>query len=300
MPTVAKWLLCAVLLPGLPVQAACPPEGQDRDGMLRIKAQGFAISDPASRQAMALALLDCLGQADPVLRDGVAFEGLSHWLRSDQLDLATRRRMLERLPPMLAPGTDPGDGFQPPFAALVLSELARTDRLSPWLDPGQRRTLVDDATAYLGSVRDYRGFDPEQGWRHGVAHGADLVMQLVLNPALGPTERDALLAAVSAQVAPPQAPPYVHGESERLARPVILSLQRGHPAPGDWPAWLQGVVAPAPLADWSQAYASPAGLARRHNTRAFLLALYAGLRESGSDELQAYVPAVVAALREVE
>ena len=31
------------------------------------------------------------------------------------------------------------------------------------------------------SVRDYRGFDAKQGWRHGVAHGADLLLQLSRN-----------------------------------------------------------------------------------------------------------------------
>lgn len=299
MPTAPQWLLLACLLPGLPAWAACPPPAQDRDSLLALKADGFAVADTVSRQALALALLGCLGEPDAALRDGVAFEGLSHWLRADQLELATRQAMLVRLQAMLA-GPDPGDGLQPPFAALVLAEVARTDRITPWMSPGQRRSLVAAAAAYLRDVRDYRGFDPEQGWRHGVAHGADLAMQLVLNPAVVDTDIDALLAAVAAQVAPPQAPPYVHGESERLARPVLLALQRGTPGLEPWPAWVQGVASPAPLADWSQAYASTDGLARRHNLRFFLLALYAGLRESGERELQAYVPAVVEALRAVE
>ena len=41
--------------------------------------------------------------------------------------------------------------------------------------------------------------------------------------------------------------------------------------------WLARLMAPAPMADWSEAYRSEAGLARRHNTRGFLLALYAAL-----------------------
>jgi hypothetical protein len=293
------FFLCLLLGP-LPAAAGCPPAGQDRDGLLQLKAGGFALDDPAQRQALALGLLGCLGDPDSALRDGVAFEGLSHWLRADQLDAATRGQLRLQLQAMLTDGSDDSDGLRPPFAALVLSEVARTDRVAPWLTPSQRAELVAVAAGYLAGVRDYRGFDPAQGWRHGIAHGADLAMQLALNPALDRPQLDALLAAVARQVAPPGAPAYVHGESERLVRPVVFALQRGLHDPGHWAAWLEQATAPAPLEDWMAAYRSPEGLARRHNARAFLLALYAALRESGSEPLQAYVPAVVAALRRVE
>ena len=158
-----------------------------------------------------------------------------------------------------------------------------------------RKTGAD----YLVSVRDYRGFDAGQGWRHGVAHGADLLMQLALNPALDRAQLDRILAAVATQVAPAGEHAYTYGEPERLARPVIFVLKRGLHDDVAWSLWLQGVVAPAPMADWSGAFGSQAGLAKRHNTRAFLLALYAGLQEGGDEALRARVPAVVDALRKV-
>ena len=37
----------------------------------------------------------------------------------------------------------------------------------------------------------------------------------------------AIVDAAAAQVSPVGAPPYVHGESERLVRPVLFALQRG-------------------------------------------------------------------------
>lgn len=51
-------------------------------------------------------------------------------------------------------------------------------------------------------MRDLRGFDAVQGWRHGVAHGADLLLQLALNPALRRVQAEALLAAIASQVLP--------------------------------------------------------------------------------------------------
>lgn len=301
MSIAARCLLSLALLGGVPAAAAtCPPQGQDRSSLQKLKAEGFVIADPAARQALALALLDCLADPDPGLRDGVAYEGLTVWLRGDGLDLATRQALLDRLLPMVAPKAADAAGFRAPFAALVLSEVARTDRVAPWLSPVQRATLVEGAASYVEGVRDYRGYDETEGWRHGVAHGADLLMQLALNPALDKLQLSRLLEAVASQVAPAGAEAYRYGESERLARPVLFVLQRGLHDEAEWSAWITRVTAPAPLAAWSEAFASQAGLAKRHNTRFFLLALYAGLREGGDETLQARVPAVVAGLRAVD
>ena len=291
----AAWL--ALALAATPAAAACPPEGHDADSLQALKAAGFAVEDPA--EGAALGLLDCLADPDPALRDGLAYEALTTWLRSDALDTDTRRALLDTLLPWIAPDAGPGDGFRAPFAALALSEVARTDRIAAWLDPAARDALVEAAAAYVASVDDYRGFDAAEGWRHGVAHGADLLMQLALNPALVDAQKRRLLDAVARQVAPAGEHFYVYGEPERLARPVLFVLGGKAIGLDDWKAWLQGVAAPAPLATWRDAYASQAGLAKRHNTRAFLLALYAGTLGSDDPAMQAYAAAVAEVLRTV-
>lgn len=297
MTCIARCLF-ALALSALPLAASagCPPEGQDRGSLVALKAGGFAVPDDAARQSLALALVACLGSPDAALRDGVAYEGLSTWLRAGALDAGTRLALLDRLQALLLPGAGDDEGFSPPFAALVLSEVARSDRIAAWMTPAQRVALVDAAAVYVQGVRDYRGFDDAQGWRHGVAHGADLLMQLALNPALDKPQLDRILAAVASQVAP-SAHAYVHNESERLVRPVLFVLQRGLHDDAEWSAWVARISAPAPLASWSEAYASEAGLARRHNLRQFLFVLYAMLREVDKPTLEARVPPVLAALQ---
>ena len=250
-----------------------------------LKAAGFTLDDAGSRQAEAMALAACLGHPDPSLRDGLAYEALATWLRADALDADTRRRLRDVLLPGLRDADPPG--FRAPFAALVLAEVARTDRVSPWLSAGEREALVDAATTYVAGVRDYRGFIDGEGWRHGLAHGADFLMQLALNPALERGSLDAILEAVSSQAAPPGAPAHVHGEAERLVRPVLFVLRRGLHDDADWAAWVRRVADPAPLPAWSAAYGAEATLARRHNLRAFLLALHVALAESGDPALAA-------------
>lgn len=264
-------LLCVLLL-AAPAKAACPPAGADPASLQALKAKEFALPDGARRARLSLALADCLGDPDPALRDGIAYEALSTWLRRKQLDAATRAALRDRLLAMLGEA-DP-QGFRRPFAILVLAEIARTDRIEPWLDAAGRERLVETAAGYLQGVRDYRGFTDGEGWRHGVAHGADFAMQLALNPALDRAQLDRLRDALAAQVAPAAAPAYTQGESMRLARPVVFIARRGLHDAADWSAWLQRVASPAPLPDWNAAFASEAGLARRHNVVTFLSALY--------------------------
>ena len=177
---------------------------------------------------------------------------------------------------------DPG-GFRLPFAALVLSEVARADRIEPLFPGPARDRLVDIAASSLTRVRDYRGFDNKEGWRHGVAHGSDLVLQLALNPRVGAPGLRRMMEAVATQVAPQGAVFYTFGEPERLARAVQFAHRRGlldHPF---WEAWFTSIGSPRSGETWAEAFQSLEGLSRRHNTIAFLHALSFAAR-SGDDE----------------
>lgn len=310
-PTLPFLLACLLAGPclgsGLP---ACDDSPAARAGLAAAKAAMSAPAAPdgpaapsvpdAVPPARVFALAACLGHPDPALRDGLAYELLAHWLRADAIDATTRTRLRDALLAMLAGPDDDPAGFRRPFAVLVLSEVARTDRIAPWLSPAERQALLDAGTGYLRGLRDYRGYVDGEGWRHGLAHGADLLMQLALNPALEPAQLAQVLDAVATQVAPPGAPAYVHGESERLLRPVLFALQRGGADEAAWTAWLARITDPAPMAAWSQAYGSEATLARRHNLRLFLLALHAALSDGGDDALRGRLPPVAQALRSID
>jgi len=293
----AVWLLCLGLgafAPG--ARAGCPPTGWSAERLQELKAEKFVLEDGAERTRLANGLLDCLAAPDPALRDGIAFEAWTTWLRADELDEPTRRAALQRLQAQLA-GAGDGAGFLQPFSALVLAELARTDRRQAWLSPAERGALVEASARYVESVRDYRGFAAGEGWRHGVAHGADLLMQLALNPALDKAQLDRILAAVAAQVAP-EGHAYVFGEPERLGRPVLFAAVRALHTEAEWTQWLEK-VAEAPPGGWDQVFVDGKGLARRHDVRAFLLGLYAQARDSTVPGVQLLLPGLRAQLEKV-
>jgi hypothetical protein len=265
-------ILLTSMFVAVPAAHACPPAGWTRDGLGALKGGGFKIDSSGERDAAAKALLACLDDPDPAIRDGVVFEGVSRWLRAKGVSPAAMRDMTAVTLGALT-GPDDVGGFRRPFAALILSELVRADRVEPFLESGTRKDISAAATAYMRVVSDYRGFDPKEGWRHGVAHGADLVMQLALNPAVGANDVKDLMAAVATKIAP-VAHAYTRGEPDRLARAVHQAFRRGVLTDADWDAWFAVVSAPAPFAAWQDSFASAEGLNKRHNAGAFFKSLH--------------------------
>ena len=257
------------------------------------KAAQWQVAGDAQRQQLAVQALGCLDSPDPVHRDELAFEGLQAWMRADKLDQpalhALRAGLLAQLK---APD---GDGYGRPFAALVLADVARTDRVKPYLTPAQRDELVSASTAYLAAVRDYRGFDEKDGWRHGVAHGADLMLQLSLNPALDKAQLTKLLDAIASQAVAANAHAYRYGEGERLMAPVFYLGRRTELTEADWDAWFAKLVANPPKS------ISQAALARRHNLNLFLQPLYINLAETKDAALRAkLLPFVTRSLKALD
>ncbi len=273
--------------------ADCVPGGMQRAELLALRAAKWQVSDDSHRQQLALSMAGCLADPDPVLRDEIGFEALSAWMRSEKLATATvqslRTLLLLRLK-----AADP-QGVSRPFAALALAEVARVDRRKPYLSPAERQELVAAAAAYLSNVRDYRGYDEQAGWRHGVAHGADLMLQLALNPALGRAEHEAILAAIASQVLPAHF--YIYGEGERLMAPVFYLARRDILTAAEWEAWITRLLATRkPILPTSQA-----ALAQLHNLKQFLYPLFASLNQSqDAAQRERLLPAVTRALKTLD
>jgi hypothetical protein len=295
----ASLTLAGILLASTALAQTCPPAGMSRQQLLELKAQEFAVADDARRQALALDLLTCLGSTDPALRDGVAFDALQKWMRDKQLSTATVGTIRDRLLLQLDPEFPDPAGLLRPFAALALGEVVRVDRIEPFMTDEQLQQVVDAAVRYLPSIRDYRGFDEREGWRHAVAHGADLLLQLTANPRTSKGQLDQMLAAVATQVAPAGDHFFVYGEGSRLARVVLYAAKRKLHTADEWRKWFEQVASPAPLAKWIDAYSSHTGMVKHHNTTAFLAVLYLQVREIGPEIEELVLPGLMGVIKQM-
>lgn len=280
-------LLCAATFQVPWAQARCDLPGQTPEMLMQWKASGFPAADAAERMKRAYLLVDCLDDPDPRLRDGVAYEALSKWMRDKQFDPSDLRSLQVRLFKQLE-GADTS-GFRKPFAALVLSEVARTDRAQPWMTTAERDHMTERAAAYLSSVRDYRGYVDGEGWRHGVAHGADWAMQLMLNKAVSPARRMELLSAIGIQVMPADGHAYGFGEPARLARPVVYAVARGDLEQPAMDEWLLGLA--ASLGTTPEGNEQAVWWSRRANLENFLNALISMSGEAPSPRFAALADA---------
>lgn len=253
-------LLASLFVASTLAQTCAPPAGLKDE------------AEPARIQQQALALLPCLGHPDPRLRDDIAFEQLSAWTRGGKLDAATLQRLRADLVAVLDTPPDAA-GVHQPFAVLTLAEVARADRLQPFMTAEQRADLVEHAARFLAGVRDYRGFMAGEGWRHGVAHGADLALQLGMNDALSAAQRQRLLDAVTRQVLADHRHSYCFGEGQRLAHAALQLQLRLNPDEVALQAWLDGLLLPLKQAQaWDET-----ALADLHNLREFLWPLLIGV-----------------------
>lgn len=270
--------------PDITAAAACTvPDALRLAGETRDTA--LAAMTPDEQAALLLTLPDCLENPDPQVRDGYAYETLSTLLRKGEQETETVRTLMAALLARLASADDDAQGFRGPFAALALAEVARVDRITPFLSEEERWDLLMAATHYLEGLTDYRGYSDTEGWRHGVAHTADLLMQMSLNAHLTKPQAEAILAAVATKVGTPDHS-YIFGETERLAAPVIYIAHKEFFTPEDWVAWF-GALWPQddPLRD--VAYSSEAALAKLHNLRAFSEAVYV---TAASYKQDAFIP----------
>jgi len=278
----------AAILAAMPVTAKTNDictVARPADGDLKAFAATYF---PAASGAAIDALIACLGDPDPAVRDDFAFALWTQGLRGKHLKPDELRHAGERLTAILAAPDDKA-GFHRPFAALALSEVARADRVEPFLTDAELHDLAVTGATYLRGVTDYRGFIAGEGWRHGVAHGADLLMQLALNPRLVRADADLLLGAIAAQVAPPGSHAYVHGEARRLARPLLFLAKRPDIDDAAWAAWFQALH-PGDAPRWKAPYASAEGLAAVHNSSAFGDAVYVAASESQDPQVRRLAP----------
>ena len=280
-------------------QTQCRPLDMDKAQLLDLRETKFEISEPAKREQFANELMDCLKNPDPELRDKIGYEGFSVLLRSKALTAETVKTLRARLVEILNnPASNP-NGFEQPFAALVLSEVVRVDRITPIFTDEERRETVEAAARYLKNITDYRGFDEAEGWRHGVAHSADVLLQLSLNPEVTPEDLSKMREAIASQIVPKNAHFYRYGEAERLARPILFMARRGVVSAEDWAAWFEQLADPAPLESWNAAYGSQAGLAKLHNTKAFANAVYVQAANSQNPNVQALAEPALAVLKKM-
>jgi hypothetical protein len=245
----------------------------------QVVADGLQVPRGRPLGDLTVELTAMLGDADPEVRDGIAFPTLVTWIDEGVYD-----DLLTGLGDGMAVGLEQGLGrtgndsvFVRSYSALVLAECIDRDNQQHLLAGDTVLRWGDRVMAWLVREQDLRGFVPGKGWAHAVAHGADALAALARSPRLGRNELTVLLDVVADRLLAPTEEFWVAGEPDRLALAVIQVLRRELLGLDLLESWVARLAAGA----------VPAGDTRRHpfrvagNVQAFLRSLQLQLALAG-------------------
>ena len=245
-------------------------------------------------------LYACLASPEPAIRDDIGYQGLSVLLRQATPSQPVVLALFERLSTDIAAHVNDPHSVFLPFAVLAYSEVIRTDRISPVLTTEQRQQAINIISTYLEKQTDYRGFSEQVGWRHGLAHAADVVLQLALNPALTHDQIQQSAAMLLQHISPLGAPALTDGEPYRMARAIAYLMLREEVSVTVWQEMLREYGKPSPrFASWGETYQSRAGLNYLHNKRAFFSSLTTLTVYQNDTRLDALAPEIAKVARSI-
>ena len=174
------------------------------------------------------ALVDDLASPDPAVRDDRAYAALAGLLRDGGLDEDDRSWLGAVMVDRLGHGRIEARSFAP----LVLAGLvAAGDQKQEWV-PAVSRWYVAET--------DLRGHDPDLGWLHAVAHGADFFGECGV---AGLGDAADLLDALARRLVAATTAVWRDQEDDRVARALALVLSRAELEPAVAVAWLRPVRA---------------------------------------------------------
>lgn len=240
---------------------------------------GMHVPPDRSLDELTIELVDMLGHPNMKVRDDIAYPVLATWIQGGEYD-----HLLRGFGNGISPGLTNGLGsdgddsvLRRSFTALVLAEVVARDNDEELL---YERTVLnwgDQATSWLVRERDLRGWIPDRGWAHAIAHGADLLGVLARSRYFGSLELTVLLDVVGDRLLTPTEHVLRHGEDDRLAYAVMAILHRDLVGLNVLEPWLArlgaGVQTPRTRGQGHVEWPTHAA----HNTSAFLRALYVQL-----------------------
>lgn len=193
-----------------------------------VRTTGLAVPSDRPLADLTAELTAMLGDPDPDRRMGIAYPTLATWIRHGVYD-----DLLAGLGDGMAAGLTVGLGeagtdsvFRRSFSVLVLGSCLERDNHHPLVPPAKILEWGDRVVTWLLRERDLRGFVPDKGWAHAVAHGADALGSLARSAHVGTPEQTVILDVIADRVVAHTDALFTHGEPDRLAAATMAVLRR--------------------------------------------------------------------------
>jgi hypothetical protein len=213
----------------------------------QVHEDDFAVPTDRPLADLTAELTRLLGDVDPHLRDGLALPALATWVGRGVYD-----DLLRGLGDGMAAGLRVGLGergtdtvFRRSFSVLILGECIARDNERPLVPGGKVLDWGDRIATWILQERDLRGFVPDKGWAHAIAHGADALGILARSPHVGAAELVVILDVIAERLAVPAGGLLTAGEPDRLALAAMAALRRNRVPLDLVEPWVEAITATA-------------------------------------------------------
>lgn len=197
-----------------------------------VAAKEYAVPDGIDPPDVLDELLELLASPDPEVRDMQAYSTLALWTRAGHFD-----PVLETLNIKTGAGLGAPDILTRSFSALILGEAVRRDGQLGSSNEQSRQRAMQAWQAWYPHEPDVRSWEPEIGWIHAVAHGADTAGELAQHPGTTGTELRAILSVLTQRIR--TLPLYLNQtEDDRLALAFLSVLSRPELSVEELRGWL--------------------------------------------------------------
>lgn len=246
----------------------------DKPFWISIREHQYALPSGQNLLSLTEELFSYLASADPELRDEIAYETLANWLDQglytpDQIRGYILQLTLNLQDGLGEEGSD--SVFLRAFSVLMLAEIVNYDGQHLFLDRDEIHNLLSKGVNYFEAEADPRGYVPQKGWAHALAHTADLFLTLARHPRIQAEEQIQILNAIAEKLIGASNWIHLHGEDDRLARAVSAVIERGLLDTATIKDWLSTLT--NPQIPWRGAWTDEARTAAYFNVRNFLRAL---------------------------
>ncbi|WP_409293957.1 DUF2785 domain-containing protein [Peribacillus sp. SCS-26] len=116
--------------------------------------------------------------------------------------------------------------FTRAFTTLLMALILYRDGEEPFLSDDLFARASKDLMNYFMDEKDLRGYVPEKGWAHSVAHASDAIDEMVKHPKFDRKLYPEILKLLLDKVLISESV-YIHKEDERILHPILRMLAEG-------------------------------------------------------------------------
>lgn len=189
-------------------------------------------------------MLKHLGSLDSELRDKLIYRTFCKMITNNYLSQSHLKQMLATIldDKYLFKGIglkEDDSVFTRSFSTLLIALILDADNRKDFLSQDTVLLVKDCLLKYMLMEQDLRGYVKDKGWAHSIAHGADVLDELVKSHKLDQGAYKNILTIIINKVHVYDYA-YHDDEDERLITPIIAMLQRGLPE-NDLIEYIEGI-----------------------------------------------------------